>query len=409
MSGRISQLDGLRGLAALTVVVHHSFLVSPVFGEEHSTVLSPSDGWKWWAKYTPLNTFWNGSLAVQIFFVLSGFVLAIPFLNQECSPSWPAYYPRRLVRLSLPVWGSVFFALVLFLAFPRESSSTQSWWVNRHDVPLAFKPIHANLVLIPGTSWHHSPLWSLQYEVIFSLLLPAFLFVAVSLKRIWPAVVTILLLAAHWGASIDNSLLQYLPVFGIGVVLAVRRDLMDRVVRQAPPGLWLALTVVVVGAGSWQSDLFGPFAPTVFIASFSRSHLLRLGPRAEAGRGARRPMAWCPFLQPVPDSRARDRESRPCDGLDQPTCGDSGSAAALFGSQRRLLPSCRGSVASSFTSGRIVGRTTIGEMARANSAQREPVISKQLTLSMCKDKPWKLCRSMTSAGPKFLKLMTFLP
>jgi peptidoglycan/LPS O-acetylase OafA/YrhL len=43
-----------------------------------------------------------------VFFVLSGFVLTLPFLSGR--PIWPAYYARRLIRLFLPVWASILLA-----------------------------------------------------------------------------------------------------------------------------------------------------------------------------------------------------------------------------------------------------------------------------------------------------------
>lgn len=246
MSGRITQLDGLRGLAALMVVIFHSLLVVPVYGERVRVGLSPSDGWTWWTRDTPLGALWNGGVAVLVFFVLSGFVLAVPFINASRDASWLEYYPRRLVRLYLPVWGAAVFALSMFVLFPRRDDPAQSWWVNRHDVPLALKPLLADVVLVRGTSWYNSPLWSLQYEVYFSLLLPIVLFVVTRLQRGWVLLVVVLTLTVHVGASLGNGFLKYMPIFALGVVLAVKRDSLHRAAERAASRHWIVLLILSI-------------------------------------------------------------------------------------------------------------------------------------------------------------------
>ena len=61
---RLLGLDGVRGLAALFVVLHHSWLMAyPGF---------PNGGWPAWT--TPLA---YGHLAVAVFIILSGYSLAV--------------------------------------------------------------------------------------------------------------------------------------------------------------------------------------------------------------------------------------------------------------------------------------------------------------------------------------------
>ena len=75
---RITSLDGLRGAAALVVVIYHVFLVQPSLAAPHLDPNAPLGAVEWLATFTPLHLMWAGPEAVFVFFVLSGLVLALP-------------------------------------------------------------------------------------------------------------------------------------------------------------------------------------------------------------------------------------------------------------------------------------------------------------------------------------------
>lgn len=151
----IASLEGLRAFAALGVVtLHITYLVGQI-------IINPR-------QHPELAFFWVfGNTGVQLFFVLSGFLLFMPYaralLFQERWPATPIFYLRRVLRIapgyyfSLLVlvlfvqqvylqadhWGQ----LLLFLTFLMDSSKT------------TFQQINV-------------PYWSLAVEVQFYLLLP---------------------------------------------------------------------------------------------------------------------------------------------------------------------------------------------------------------------------------------------
>ena len=110
-SPRLAALDGLRGFAAVIVVLWHASLTVSMLGEHipmhisdefnqlgtDAAVGSPA----WWVYETPLRVLTMGTNAVTIFFVLSGFVLILPMLRGRQLNMW-AYYPRRIARLWIP-------------------------------------------------------------------------------------------------------------------------------------------------------------------------------------------------------------------------------------------------------------------------------------------------------------------
>jgi peptidoglycan/LPS O-acetylase OafA/YrhL len=220
-SRRISSLDGLRGIAALVVLIRHSVMLIPsVSDESHG---SQRKGLTWWFTYTPLHTLWAGPEAVVVFFVLSGFVLTRSAGSR--SFSWSRYYPSRLLRLYLPVLGALAFAAATIALVPRSPLRNASSWVDtQQSTHVTTHGFLHQLVLVRGPGLIDPPLWSLRWEVIFSLLLPLAVYgasrrLSVALGSV--AVMLVLPLASTqlWSAEAGRYLL-YLPMFGIGALMA---------------------------------------------------------------------------------------------------------------------------------------------------------------------------------------------
>ncbi len=217
---RLTGLDGLRGVAALAVVVSHILGTTPAF-------IDPASGSvAWWLSYTPISLLWNGKEAVIVFFVLSGFVLSRPFLGST-TPSWRAYYPRRLIRLYLPMWGALGFTAVLTFLVARHGMAGSGLWTNGHVNRTAGYVGQDALLPHIGDTFD-GPLWSLRWEVLFSLGLPIYVvlgrsFRASALTR-GLVVLGVLVLGIvdikTNSIGLRNAVL-YLPMFGVGVLMAV--------------------------------------------------------------------------------------------------------------------------------------------------------------------------------------------
>jgi peptidoglycan/LPS O-acetylase OafA/YrhL len=249
---RLSALDGLRGVAAAIVVLHHTLLLTPAISNVYMQGPFPERGsMAWWLSYTPLKIASAGSEAVLVFFVLSGLVLALPVLRRT-DFDWSAYYPRRMVRLYVPVIASVLLAVVLVLAVPQVDVPSGSKWLFLHSIPELSWPkvIHA-MSLFDGDFQLNNPLWSLQWEIAFSVCLPVFVLGAFALRRLWLVGVLAALVASWIGLITGTPSLTYLPVFFAGTLLAVGlpdiRRLADRLAARWTGHLvWVAL---LVGAG----------------------------------------------------------------------------------------------------------------------------------------------------------------
>lgn len=258
METRLASLDGLRGIAAVIVVAHHSMLVFPwvttaVFGDPFT------EGMLGLVVNSPLHLLWGGTEAVYLFFVLSGLVLALA--AQAPRFDWASYFPSRMVRLYLPVIGAVAFAAVV-LAFTPDPGPTSSPWVQLHPANYELAGMLLDVTLLGGTSGSISPLWSLQWEVIFSLLLPIYLFAA---RRGHPAAQILICIAlSTLGAFTGVAALLCLPMFGIGVALASALPrigaLTARMTERLSTIAWSAaiLVAIVMVTSHWSARLVMP-------------------------------------------------------------------------------------------------------------------------------------------------------
>ncbi len=262
-TGRIGSLDGLRGVAAAVVVVHHAFLSIPILSEGNYRRDVPD--WASWMVFSPAHLVWAGSEAVLVFFVLSGFVLTLPALRR--TQDWIAYYPSRLVRLYLPVVASIALALVFFVLVPRQEQPHQAFWINRHAEPFSLHGLLGDVTLFAPTLVN-SPLWSLTWEVLFSLLLPLFVSIAAVTRRWWWATAVIAVLLSALGEYEHQKWLMYLPMFLLGSALAAGWERMPAV----PTGLgWVLLVVALLGIiVKWWlpvTEWWSPVLPAIVLAS----------------------------------------------------------------------------------------------------------------------------------------------
>lgn len=225
---RLPALDGLRGVAALVVLVFHVLILSETFAARDPGVRPHEPSW--WFTHTPLSVVWAGEEAVFLFFVLSGFVLALPTTTARVR--WRAYYAQRLVRLYLPVWASLLFAAALVVVVPRGPHVSSSEWYAAHVPVVGPAEAVRDGLLLFGAGWLNSPLWSLQWEVLFSLLLPLYVVLARWQPRLWALKALALFVLVAAAPLLDRWDVVFLSMFAFGVLLAYDRERLAAAVQR---------------------------------------------------------------------------------------------------------------------------------------------------------------------------------
>jgi len=209
-----------------------------------------------------------------------------------------AYYPRRIARLWIPSVVSLVLALMLIVIVGQSADHTVSQWSKTYSFDnLDLSRVVSAMFLI--TSEYNNPLWSLKWEMIFSLLLPlAFVVVAVSRRWAYGGLALSVGLSTC-GAVLNVRALEYLPMFLAGGFVALL------IAEHRTPRPVTSWVLVVLGFAMISiPDMYRTFFHGVMLDAkgLALSGLIVLGacavirglaaPSAISGFFASRPFAW---------------------------------------------------------------------------------------------------------------------
>jgi peptidoglycan/LPS O-acetylase OafA/YrhL len=228
---RLLELDGVRGLAALSVMCGHWLVASPTVGT------GPVNGPLMFVLHhllsTPLAAFVAGSQMVILFFVLSGMVLALPRFAGRKIP-YGRYLLARALRLYPAVWTAAALSVLVFVVVgPHMEHGFTTWVRLQFDGRLPSSSIfHAVGVILPfDTTRLDGPMWSLEQELRMSVLLPLLVFVVRRYHAPVVFSVAIVLIVEGTASTYVLSSWQWTPVaagcFLLGILLARHREALD--------------------------------------------------------------------------------------------------------------------------------------------------------------------------------------
>lgn len=152
---RIRSLQVLRGFAACAVVYDHAVQRVGITWNEHTRIGD------WLA--------WLGTSGVDLFFLLSGFLMTWLHMNQFGTGASLNFFSRRLVRIAPLYWVLTAIGVLLLVLFPASFSVahqqvTWTWLAGT----FLFLPLDLPHILTVG--------WTLDYEMYFYVLFTCALF-----------------------------------------------------------------------------------------------------------------------------------------------------------------------------------------------------------------------------------------
>ncbi len=171
--------------------------------------------------------FTAGFSAVVLFFLLSGFVLSVPYLRGKGQP-YGIYIVRRILRIYAPY----FFALLLSVggAALWHGPLGHGEWADRTWLhPVNSHLVLAHVLMIGNYDWtqYNTAFWSLVIEMRVSIIFPVLFFLIYRMRprnAIFVAlclyISTVAVVSRWWWLDHSLRFLEYAAVFICGIVLA---------------------------------------------------------------------------------------------------------------------------------------------------------------------------------------------
>jgi peptidoglycan/LPS O-acetylase OafA/YrhL len=289
--GYIPALDGIRGIAILLVLVH-----------QYNVVTDRGPGWRG-AVDLGLEVGWVG---VQLFFVLSGFLITGILLDTKGRPDYyRGFYLRRVLRIFPLYYAALVAGLVVYpivAGHALEGHQHQAWlWLY---VSNWFAPFGRAV-------YGYGPFWSLAVEEQFYVVWP-FVVAALSTKGLLRLCVAIAILgpiarSLSLRAGLPHDAVYQLTycridalAIGAGALLLMREPSAARWIRRRRRSLVLAsMLTLAAGAAithafsrlSWRTETLG-FSILAWV--FARGIVVAVDSDSRGGRTARF-LSWAPL------------------------------------------------------------------------------------------------------------------
>ncbi len=252
--GQIPAIEGLRGVAVLWVMAFHYLVLREGRGEDAFVTFAKS-----WAPLEAVVR--NGYLGVDLFFLITGFLLTLPWFAHARSglppPSWRAFYARRARRIvpAYYVQLVILFFVVLPLLYPRlwiQSTPLVVFNLGAHATFLHYtSPLTSSSLTVNGA------LWTLALEAQYYLLLP--LLAPLAVRWPWRSLAVAALAAAAWRWLAWHDLD---PLAALYLRLGARAHVTEHEVRHLVatqlPAYALHFALGILAGRAWLARRAGP-------------------------------------------------------------------------------------------------------------------------------------------------------
>jgi len=214
---RLDELDSLRGLAALLVVFFHL----------NNLWETPATRLAYFVRFWLLYPFTAGHEAVVLFFVLSGFVLAIPAIRGK-GLTYPVFLLRRLFRIYFPYLVALALGVTGAAKF-HNHIGLSAWYTDVWSKPVDWRLVWQHVVFIGQYHYYQFNIafWSLAIEMRISLIFPLLCALALRLRPSHSLVLAAFISFAgslfyyfHPSSEAIYSTLHFAPLFIVGIYLA---------------------------------------------------------------------------------------------------------------------------------------------------------------------------------------------
>lgn len=277
-SDELLHLDFLRFIAAMAVVVYH-FRNQWDFNGIPGLEVHQFDGL---------------SLAVDLFFLISGVVITYVYANLAGARETAKFLQKRVARLVPLHWATMGFYVVVGLAYAKilQQAPPDADKYDWSCLPANAAAVHAWGVC-KGLTFNHVS-WSISAEMAMYLLFPVLFLPLLRMHKLAPAGAGLVAMAALFAVgpagpehrmwhewTHDFGVLRAVPAFLIGMTLGACRQQLARLLPRAPwilaaagaafvvglvtsaPREILLLDAYLIGAAALAADIQGRVAPWI--------------------------------------------------------------------------------------------------------------------------------------------------
>jgi peptidoglycan/LPS O-acetylase OafA/YrhL len=259
---RLTELDSLRGIAALTVVFSHFQILWLYESMANSSRMARRIFWY------ATSPFSDGHEAVILFFVLSGFVLSIPAIVEKAQ-TYPVFITRRIFRIYFPYLAALALAVLGCMKF--HGPVTNSEWMRPFWSSAVDWHLVGQHILFLGSydaTQYDPPIWSLIYEMRISLIFPVLCALALKLKPapsllfgVALSVATAVLINLYGHDDTTAYLLltlHYAGIFVVGIYLARQQKRIAEFYRSRSRtarivAAFVAALLYIYAGGAWTN------------------------------------------------------------------------------------------------------------------------------------------------------------
>lgn len=298
----VPQIDGLRFLAIFQVMIYHAALRGQrVLGLSTEQQQHGLPGW------LP-----NGAAGVELFFFISGYIIALPFLAGR-APSLGKFFRRRLLRLEPPYMVALLLCFLALAAVGFAPGNAPGF--AKTDAPV-WQSLLASMIYSHGLIFQapprlNPPLWSLEIEIQFYILAPLILAGYLMLKRratrvafgiaVIVALIPAQVLLGRVDHFFDFTLLTHGYAFFIGIVicdLAIARNPLTLPASRLFDAALVIGIVLLFASGALFYPTKGTILPAMATLVMRAAAILLIYYGAMRGVAGRKVMSlpWLTFL-----------------------------------------------------------------------------------------------------------------
>lgn len=248
----------LRGLAAICVVLYHIQLIAAKNGFHSIALINP--------------IFAHMYYGVDIFFVISGFIMAKTVIKKDISAS--KFIKNRIIKIVPLYW---IMTIIFFVGINLLSDLLS---INAYS----YKDLLSSLLFLSGIAQNQVPIidqgWSLEYEMIFYGLIALFMIFIKGLKTILLSIFCLCLFSLF---GLDLIVLEF--AYGLCIFIVISKFKLSKFLSRTLIIMGLAILILVSLIGidnDYRFFFFGCPAALMVLGSTSvnntsRSKLVFLG------------------------------------------------------------------------------------------------------------------------------------